>query len=293
MRVGANGRQTFQKCWLWSAGEEQKYGSGRKTSDYNAYNPLTDGPDFAACPKLPSGDELIKNIQACKEYLEVGIMFGMDPTKFLAEEKKISPKLKKQQQAARGIHPRDQHAMFIFTPTSKHIPTQANYFVGCRFDSGCLHPRRAPSEQVFFYSEFWEVVSDDMNKKQRVKDIAKGVVVEDDMAKLVTEHRLALTEPENFQNKIHLIWETFKMKYERTRSRDTLLLDALLLELDTVRPSQKYSVDTPTSGEHAFFHFDAAITDGEAKALIHEAKGIDPILAGLTPSLISAVHTAL
>lgn len=122
---------------------------------------------------------------------------------------------------------------------------------------------------------------------------AKGVVVEDDMAKLVTEHRLALTEPENFQNKIHLIWETFKMKYERTRSRDTLLLDALLLELDTVRPSQKYSVDTPTSGEHAFFHFDAAITDGEAKALIHEAKGIDPILAGLTPSLISAVHTAL
>ncbi|SCV38131.1 uncharacterized protein FFFS_05853 [Fusarium fujikuroi] len=265
MRVGANGRQTFQKCWLWSAGEEQKYGSGRKTSDYNAYNPLTDGPDFAACPKLPSGDELIKNIQACKEYLEVGIMFGMDPTKFLAEEKKISPKLKKQQQAARGIHPRDQHAMLIFTPTSKHIPTQANYFV----------------------------VSDDMNKKQRVKAIAKGVVVEDDMAKLVTEHRLALTEPENFQNKIHLIWETFKMKYERTRSRDTVLLDALLLELDTVRPSQKYSVDTPTSGEHAFFHFDAAITDGEAKALIHEAKGIDPILAGLTPSLISAVHTAL
>lgn len=55
------------------------------------------------------------------------------------------------------------------------------------------------------------------------------------MAKLVKEHRLALTEPENFQNKIHLIWETFKMKYERTRSRDTVLLDALLLELDRAR----------------------------------------------------------
>lgn len=41
----------------------------RLHSDYNAYNPLTDWLDLAACPILPSGDELIKNIQACKEYI--------------------------------------------------------------------------------------------------------------------------------------------------------------------------------------------------------------------------------
>ncbi|KAF9776413.1 hypothetical protein IL306_005400 [Fusarium sp. DS 682] len=246
MRVEVTGRHPFQKCWLWSHGEEEKTNSGRMKSNYTSYVPATDGPDFASCPKLPTGNELAKDPRFTKEFMEVGIIFGRQPDKFLTDEKSIKPTLKRQQQAARGVHDRDPGAMRVFTPTERVTEDNAT----------AVQP-----DEMF---------------------------VEDDVKENATDHRLVATQPEKHENKLDLIWELFRMKLEKTGSRDTSLIHAMARELDSVCMGYKY-----TREAQAFFTFDSPITEEATAELIRGSTTIDPSLSELTPPLISIVHDAL
>ncbi len=165
MMTEATGRQPLQRVYLWAA-------SNKTTTQQ--YQPPIDGPDVAgACPVLPDNEELVPVEINTKQYLEVGIIFGNEPDKYVAKGQSRD-KQREQEKKQRGTLRRDTSAMRVFIPVTEHCVTQAKFYVGCRPREGRLFPRIIPISQIFFYAEFWDGVDVKLPAKKRLTEVIKA-----------------------------------------------------------------------------------------------------------------------
>nr|RBQ85988.1 hypothetical protein FVER53263_06602 [Fusarium verticillioides] len=156
MRVEVNVRIPFQRVHLWSAGEEEKTGSGRMKTSNEQYKPPTHGPAVTPCPKAPAGAELVSDPKVTKAYVEVGLVPGDDPKKYsnTGTSTKSTSTKRKGKQTDPVILRRDENALRAYIPVSEKLNPQAKFYVGCKFFNGRLSPALIPGEAIFFYSEF-------------------------------------------------------------------------------------------------------------------------------------------
>lgn len=157
MMTEAAGRRPFQRVWLWTTSEDDDGdidGTLKlKKATTATYDSRKDGPVTAgACPELPVGQELFED-QNTKPYLEVGIVLGEEPKKYMPFGK-ARDKARDKARLQRGVLRRDHHALRAFIPISQYIQKQAKFYVGCCLQGGRLFPRVIEAGCIFFYPEF-------------------------------------------------------------------------------------------------------------------------------------------
>lgn len=152
MKTQANGRRPLQHVYLW------------KKAGCRKYSVQEDGPHHGICPVLPSQTELLEEDNT-REYLEVGLVFGDEPSKLMPN----SPK------PLEDCLSRTAEVLRVFIPIWEDKPRNAQLYIGCRPKGGHLHARRGQLPDVFFYSEFWAGISDieTLNIQVRRKRIAE------------------------------------------------------------------------------------------------------------------------
>nr|POE65121.1 hypothetical protein CFP56_34789 [Quercus suber] len=163
MKVQALGRVPMQRIWLWTGSNE---GTVKRTSSNVAYDKATDGPtDDSPSLLLPTIEELTPSPVAM-QYLEVGLVIGNDPKKYLpVGESRNKARVKARED--RGVLSRDPSALRAFIPITEYIATQAKYYVGTHPTNGRCFPRVIDQGVVFYYEEFWHGLPDNSNKKTR------------------------------------------------------------------------------------------------------------------------------
>ncbi len=279
MMTEADGRQPLQRVYLWA--------SANKTTNQQ-YRPLTDGPDVAgACPVLPAPTELFPVEEDTKQYLEVGLIFGNEPDKYIAKGKSRDKQrdLERQQ---RGILRRDTSAMRVFIPATEHCATQAKFYVGCRPTNGRLYPRVIPVDQIFFYAEFWDGIDVKLPAKNRLTEVSKAcrqhaatnktaskgmaaAITPDEMAKKLASAGLGVTKSNHLIHMI-LLQLTF---FSHTRDRDTL--QSIQQSLKDSNEKFQYNSETSTDGVWGFMDFNEELTDELALQLTKDVKVRSPV----------------
>lgn len=152
MKVDRVGRHILRKAWLWTATKGK--GSESRSSKYD---PNLDFPQGLEDPsELPESLELVQH-DAAKQYLEVGLVFGENPEKWLSEEGGGRNVEFKKSQKERGLNGRGAKMLRVFVPTTLYIKDQAKFWVGCKpIIDGRFTARSVAVPTVFFYPEIWE-----------------------------------------------------------------------------------------------------------------------------------------
>lgn len=106
MKVGAEDRIPFQRAHLWNS---------FKTTINRRYHPSADGPPLCYGDERPTGLELVPDDEGLtSEYLEVGVIVGEEPSRWLPTGKAGRPsKGEKAGKQSQDILDRDAHAMRV------------------------------------------------------------------------------------------------------------------------------------------------------------------------------------
>ncbi|CAK7226404.1 hypothetical protein SCUCBS95973_006188 [Sporothrix curviconia] len=221
MKSEASGRKKFQKSNLETAG------GGSNLS----YNPDKDS-NATPSPKLPSENELIAT-KTTTQYLEVGLVFGKDPGKYLT---KGIPRNKnhEQEMEKRGLLPRDEFAMRVFTPMTDTIKMQAKFYVVCKSLDGRPKVRVVKAETVFFYPEFWAGI--------------------DHLPTALPKHPSTTTAPNDLAPKVRLLDTMYKA------TGDDKYLAVAMAAIKKANGSGLYGPQTSTEGVDAFLVFGEELT---------------------------------
>ncbi len=279
MDVDAVSRRKYQRTFLWTTSDN------RISYSVDKHGP-TKGYDSAA--RLPSQEEQTSDGDDIKEYLEVGVVLGLDPTRYHPSGQ-ISGRNKAREAArmAAGTLQRGDTEMRVFTPVTDHINTGVGvkYYVGCVREEGRLHPQTVDQASVFFYAEFWEVstLSQSLNVRKpilssnirkhaaRIQEQAErattAVHPSTTIARLRTAIPFAVTTTNNL---VAHLQSTFNL-YDQTQSAKHLKHVKELLDT-TASPELKPGSDTHNVGVEAFYDYDKPFEQSDGVAVIAELK---------------------
>ncbi|KAK1067853.1 hypothetical protein LTR74_006130 [Friedmanniomyces endolithicus] len=299
MDVNAVGRRTYQRTFLWTTSDN------RISYSVEKHGP-TKGHDSAA--RLPWQEEQTSDGDDIKEYLEVGLVLGLDPTKYHPSGQ-ISGRNKAREAArmAAGTLQRGDTEMRVFTPVTDHINPGVGlkYYVGCVREKGRLHPQTVDQPSVFFYAEFWKgsTLSQSLNVRKPIlsNNIRKHAARNQEQAERTTTAMHPSTTIARFQtasplaatttsNLVALLQSTFNL-YDHTQSAKHLKHVKELLE--TASPDLKLGSDTHNVGVVAFYDYDRPFEQSDAVAVIAELKSAHPDMADLSTQLVMKVRNAM
>ncbi|RYP05575.1 hypothetical protein DL764_003688 [Monosporascus ibericus] len=109
----------------------------------------------------------------------------------------------------------------------------------------------------------------------------------DDMSKLLSDHRLAVTRSEHLVSLLVLEYNL----YESTKNPDCLR--SMLTLLDEAEPSIKYGSYTSTKGVEEFKDFEQELSDEYFGLVAEELKVVFPNMRHLDRGVIKAVHNII
>ncbi|KAK1063652.1 hypothetical protein LTR74_009264 [Friedmanniomyces endolithicus] len=299
MDVNAPGRRKYQRTFLWTTSDNRISYSVEKHGPPH-------GHDSAA--RLPSEEEQTGDGDDIKEYLEVGVVLGLEPTKYHPSGQ-ISGRNKAREAArmAAGTLQRGDSEMRVFTPVSDHINTGVGvkYYVGCVREEGRLHPHTVDQASVFFYAEFWEgsTLSQSLNVRKPIlsNNVRKHAARNQEYAERTTTamhpstraigpavaNPLIVTTSDNL---VAHLQSTFNL-YDQTQSAKHLKHVKELL--DTASSDLKLGSDTHNVGVVAFYDYDNPFEQSDAVAVIAELKSAHPDMADLSTQLVMKVRDAM
>ena len=167
------GRRLFQLTHLWSS---SKADDMRKNATTVKYDVQKHGAEHGMPPKLPTAEEAAGN-NSTKEYLEVGLVIGGEPSRWTSRGQggQASAKKRATEQKARGVLTREETAMRVFIRVEDRVAPKVKFYVGCLPQNGRLHPRVIKFADVFIYAEFWRDVADGLNARVRQQKIGKAL----------------------------------------------------------------------------------------------------------------------
>ena len=281
MLVEVDGRMLYRKVYLHVQTASEKKGSTA------TYQPVQDGP--IAFPAATSQTLLRNELLAgpnTKEYMEVGIVIGDDPEKYIAKGNgnALSHKHKRQK---RGDLPRSQNAMRVFIPVTSHIVDQANLYVGCNPIDERLQARIISSHLVFFYSEFHnhpDKVLDTTTTKERLKFFMNNCkfwaatkkvpagrssvrIVTDDLSELASETPLAVTTQDNLASTTALNHATWQLS-----GQDPSYLKVIEDLLNSADSDLRRGPHASNEGLTAFLNFEEDMSIESAHRVVSELK---------------------
>lgn len=270
MRSEATGRKLFQKVHLVSLG-------GLKKSTNRQYCPEEDCEPGAR--KLPGEYELIPT-ENSKEYLEVGLVIGKDPSLHMATGK-ARDKNRELQRKKRGVLNRDEFAMRVFTPTTEYVKDQCKYFVGCHPIDARLSPKPIQADRIFFYPEFWSKINHIQTVRERLvavnkacrhhaasqkmeERLATALIVADDTIKTLVPHPSTTTTSD------HLASLLFLQHSMYIETGNPMYVSNMRESIKKALGCGGYGPKTSTEGVYALLDFTEALPDGLAKKAKNE-----------------------
>ncbi|KAK0262675.1 hypothetical protein LTR91_008072 [Friedmanniomyces endolithicus] len=299
MDVNAVGRRKHQRTFLWTTSDS------RISYSVDKHGP-TKGHDSAA--RLPSQEEQTSDGDDMKEYLEVGVVLGLDPAKYHPSGQ-ISGwnKAREAARVAAGTLQRGDTEMRVFTPVIDHIKPGVGlkYYVGCVREKGRLHPRTVNQPSVFFYAEFWEgsTLLQSLNVRKSIlsNNIREHAARNQEQAEQTTTARhpsagtirLEAADPliaTTSNNLVAHLRSTFNL-YNQTQSAEHLKHVKELL--DMASPDLQLGSDTHDVGVVAFYDYDKPFEQSNAVAVIAELKSAHPNMADISSQLVTKVRNTI
>ncbi|KAK0291074.1 hypothetical protein LTR35_001795 [Friedmanniomyces endolithicus] len=298
MMVEANGRRTFQKVYLYSQSDDSGQATQKATN--KTYDVAEDGPPDEGLTRLPSQNELTEDNNT-RQYLEVGIVMGKDPSKYTPKGHQQLDMRKERK--LRGKMRRDEYAMRVFTPITEFCEPQAKLYVGCNPIEDRPQVRVIRMKDVFYYSEFTQgfeagAIKDRepgimtrirkaaaVNKSQPGR--ACAAISAGDLKKWTTANALEATPCENLASMLALFFSLWRM------TRDREHMDAFACLMEKAAPNLKHGPQARNEGIVAFYDFETQLSEDNATKVSQELKTAKPGIVEFTPQLIQQVHQAL
>ncbi|KIH93419.1 hypothetical protein SPBR_04208 [Sporothrix brasiliensis 5110] len=291
MRIGEEGRVPFQRVYMLAVGP-----SAAANPRYDPKKEL-----LVNGARLAKGNELLEGEQT-KMYLEVGIIDGKDPNKYLGTGKGRD-KSREAARRLRGVQERDENTMRVFIPVTERIQTQTRYYVGCMPVDGRLTPRLVSSKQVFFYPEFWLNVDTRLSSKDKLKELGiacrthaanikegpprvQTLIVLDDDEKIKKAHPSITTASGHLASYLALQFSLFQESNNGTyltKMRDTIEKTAGIKE--------GYGCETSSEGLFAFLDFEESLSAEFATQAAAELEASAGIY--MTSDFLAGLHSVL
>lgn len=270
MRVQADGRKTFQRGYLFPTERSNE-----------VYDAIKDGPSQGIPPSLPTAQELQKtdNVQM---FLEVGIVIGSQPDRYVPTGAARNS-ARDQSRQARGILGRDENALRAYIPTSRHVPSQAKFFVACKPTSTHCSARSIKMDYIFFYEEYLTGIDDSTTRKALTQIISANckhaaAEIETGSDKFTAAVNVdeptypTLSKSRANTSTESLIPEPVLQNNPRKRIRSENYMDNTDRTQLNASSGLPREVPTPDSSIAASFNCDNELSDAKAKRVVSELK---------------------
>lgn len=272
--VGVAGRQRLQRIFVRQVPSNK--GSGKTTITYDETDDAP--PDGRPLSILPTEQE-IQSRAGTVEFLVVGIMLAKDTKKFSTKGSgSAKSKQRDADRRARGVMPAEKNILRVIVQTTDYISLSHKYYVACRQVHGLCDMRVVSSDMIFYFSEIWDGVSQELNSKQRktalglaCKTLAardkkppQRALVQVSEPDWTPSNVISITPVENAANRVLMQYSV----YELTRKPSTIA--ALKQTLENMLPDL---LNRPTDdGILAFYDFDCDLGEADAKLAVDAVK---------------------
>ncbi|KJR88112.1 uncharacterized protein SPSK_07455 [Sporothrix schenckii 1099-18] len=279
MKSEATGRNKFNESFFTLANDAKGNKAYQVEEDF----------DLTAVRKLAHPDESMET-DTTRKYLEVGLVFGKSPNLYLATG---NPRDKKREaeMEQRGVLPRDDFALRVFTPATDVVKKQVKYYVAAKSTNGNFQPRVVRAEMVFFYPEFWRGIDNIPTIRDRLTAVnkvcrevacskkqgdpgASVLVVPDDTNKTRFQHPSKTTTSDNVASLVLML---------HTMYLETGDVNYLVMIKETLKKHNgmnQFGPQTRTEGIYAFLDFGETLTDDLALEMVEELRETWPRGAG-------------
>lgn len=265
MRTNATGRQRFQKVYLLAST------ASKATASATKFDPKSDC--MTGSPKIPNGQELVPT-DGTREYLEVGLVIGEEPDRYMATGK-ARDKEREKARERRGVLDRHPSAMRVFTPTTEFVQKASKFYVGCNPIDGRLSTRLVHAETIFFYPEFWESINEIKTVRERQTAVTKACrehaaaksaketpattfIAADNADGCLVSHPSVTTAPKHVASLLALHHAMY------TELGDTNIISAMREVIVSAVGCSGYGPDTSTEGIFALLDFSEPLSGASA-----------------------------